>query len=83
MDRRSDAIEQFEQAVATEKLPFMQEYLSAEMLMRLYPEDRTRLLEAKTHLEKCIELQPQYHHARRRLEELITMINSAGKSVSE
>ncbi len=83
MDRRNDAIEQFEQAVATEKLPFMQEYLSAEMLMRLYPEDRTRLLEAKTHLEKCIELQPQYHHARRRLEELITMINSAGKSVSE
>ncbi len=74
---------QFEQSVANEKLPFMQEYLSAEMLMRLYPKDRTRLLEAQTHLEKCIELQPQYYHGRQRLEELNAMILSAGKSESE
>jgi tetratricopeptide (TPR) repeat protein len=83
LDRRDEATTQFEQAVASEKLPFMQQYLSAEMLMRLYPKDRTRLLEAKTHLEKSIELQPQYYHGRQRLEELNAMIRSAGNSESE
>jgi len=82
-DRRDEAVEQFDLAVATEKQVFMQEYLSAEKLMRLYPSDPDRLLEARNHMEKCIELQPQYYHGRQRLEELNAMINSAGKSVSE
>jgi hypothetical protein len=76
-DFRDKATEQFELAVAGEKQPFMQEYLSAEMLMRLYPSDPDRLLEARAHMEKCIELQPQFYHGRQRLEELDRMLQTA------
>jgi tetratricopeptide (TPR) repeat protein len=74
---RTEATGQFKLAVATEKQPFMQEYLSAEMLMRLYPSDPDRLLEARAHMDKCIELQPQFHHGRQRLAELNGMLQTA------
>jgi len=76
-NRREEAIEQFELAAAVEQQPFMREYLLAEMLMRLYPSDPERLLEARGHMEKCIELQPQFYHGRQRLAELDAMLNSA------
>ena len=51
--------------------------ITAEMLMRLYPSERARLLEARAHLEEALQMQPQYHHGRKRLAELDVMLNSA------
>ena len=58
-NRRLDAREQFELAIATKKEIFQKEYLEAEMLMRLYPKVREKLLEARIHLEKALVLEPQ------------------------
>jgi len=79
MNRRGDAAGQFEQAIATEKQAFMKEYLAAEMMLRLYPSDLARWLEAKTHLEKAIQLQPQFYLARKKLEYINERLNSAGR----
>jgi len=80
MGRRDDASEQFDLAVDTEAKAFLKEYLAAEKLMRLYPANQDRLNEARQHMEKSIELQPQYFHARKRLEDLNMMINNIGGS---
>jgi hypothetical protein len=44
--------------------------------MRLYPANYDRLMEARSHMEKAIELQPQYYHARQRLIELDRVLDS-------
>jgi len=76
-DRREDALEHFDLAVSTEMQAFMREYLAAEKLVRMYPSDRDRLLEAKAHMEKSIELQPQYYHGRKRLADINEMLSSS------
>jgi len=43
------------------------------MLLRLYPDSRARLLEAKAHLEQAIRLQPQFFDARK----LLAQVNEA------
>ncbi len=75
-NRRNDAAEQFELAIATKKEVFKKEYLEAEMLMRLYPKSRGKLLEARNHLEKALLLEPQFHYARQRLDEIDEILNS-------
>ncbi len=70
MNRESDAKNQFELAVAAERLPHMKEFTSAQMLLELYPHDRARLLQAKSHLEMAMELQPQFYQARQLLDQL-------------
>jgi tetratricopeptide (TPR) repeat protein len=78
MDRRDDARKHFELASETERQEFLKKYLAAEGLMRLYPPDRARLVEARSHMEKSIQLQPQYYHARQRLEDLNQILGSLG-----
>ena len=78
-NRRNEAAEQFELAITFEKQAFMKEYLAAEMLMRLYPSDRTRWLEAKTHLEKALQLQPQFVLARKKLEYVNAHLDPPGR----
>jgi tetratricopeptide (TPR) repeat protein len=68
--RRAAAREQFEAGIAAERNDFVREYRIAEMLVQLHPTSRTELLEARTHLEKSLELQPQFFQARRKLREL-------------
>lgn len=77
--RRNEAAEQFDLAVETEEQAFLKEYLEAEKLMRLYPANFDRLNEARTHMETSIELNTQYFHARKRLEDLDKVINSLGR----
>jgi len=79
LNRKNDAKEQFELAIMTEKKGFMKEFLSAEMLMQLYPSNRERLLEARTHLEKTVELQPQYQYGHQRLNELNDILSAADR----
>jgi Tfp pilus assembly protein PilF len=79
LNRKSDAKEQFEQAIVEEKQAYMKEFLAAEMLMRLYPSVRVKLLEAKTHLEKTIQLQPEYYHAHQKLAELNEILNASDR----
>lgn len=76
MNRRDEARKHFELASETEPQAFLKEYLAAEGLMRLYPSNRSRLLEARAHLTKSIELHPQYFHARQRLEDLDQILAS-------
>ncbi len=70
LGRRSDAREQFELSAATEQNPAFREFRKAFMLIKLYPSDRARMLEAKAHLEKALQIQPQYVQARQWLENL-------------
>jgi len=79
LNRRSDAKEQFEKAVVAEKEAFMKEFLAAEMLTRLYPSVRVKLLEAKTHLETTILVQPQFLPAHQKLAELNGILNAADR----
>jgi tetratricopeptide (TPR) repeat protein len=78
-NRRLDATEQFELAIATKKEIFKKEYLEAEMLMRLYPKVPEKLLEARNHLEKALLLEPQFYYARQRLDEIDEILHSADK----
>ncbi len=70
LGRRSDAQKHFELSVATESNPAGREFRKCYMLMKLYPSDRARLLEAKTHLEHALQLQPQFVSARQLLQQL-------------
>jgi tetratricopeptide (TPR) repeat protein len=62
--RWQDAREQFEAAIAAETLPANQAYRRGHMLVRLYPRDRQKLLEAKAQFELALELQPAFGPAR-------------------
>jgi hypothetical protein len=73
-NKYNEAREQFEEAIVAEKKEVMKEFLAAEMLMRLYPNQHAKLQEAKIHLEKAIALQPQFVHAKTRLDQLNKML---------
>jgi tetratricopeptide (TPR) repeat protein len=77
LNRKLDAREHFELAIATKKEIFHKEYLEAEMLMRLYPKVRGKLLEARIHLEKALLLEPQFYYARERLDDIDEVLHSA------
>lgn len=68
--RRDEARAQFDAALAQEKLPFLREFMSAIMLIDLYPDDRDHLLEARDHVRNALRLQPREHQARQLLEYL-------------
>jgi tetratricopeptide (TPR) repeat protein len=70
LGRRSEAKTQFKQAIAVEDQPFLKEFNTGFMLIELYPLDRSKLLEARTHFERSLQLQPQYFPARRILHQL-------------
>ena len=76
LGRRGDAQKHFELAVTTEENPAGREYRKSYMLMKLYPSDRARLLEAKTHLEHAIQLQPQFVSAHQLLQQLNNLLGS-------
>jgi len=73
-NRFDQAKAQFEQGIRDEKQLFLKELMTAEMLMRLYPTQQQKLLQAKTHLEKSLQLQPRFHLAQTKLNELNTML---------
>lgn len=60
LGRWNEAQEQFDEAVRKERKPFLREFMTAIMLIELHPGDRDRLLEAKTHLETSLRLQPRF-----------------------
>lgn len=70
LGRKSDAKKHFELATVTEPQPALREFYKSHMLIELYPSDRARLLEAKSHLERALQLQPQLVPARQSLERL-------------
>ena len=76
LGRRSDAQKHFELAVTTEEYPAGREYRKSYMLMKLYPSDRAKLLEAKTHLEHALQLQPQFVSAHQLLQQLNNLLGS-------
>jgi len=77
LNRKEEAENQFRQALLEEDKVFIREYQTAVMLLRLYPTDRERALEAKTHLEASLELQPQFYLARQMLEKLDRGLNAS------
>lgn len=76
LNRKEEAENQFRQALLEEDKVFIREYQTAVMLLRLYPTDRERALEAKAHLEASLELQPQFYLARQMLERLDRGLNA-------
>ncbi len=67
MDRREEAQPYFKESLEREKMPFVREIMAAIMLIELHPGDRTRLLEAREHLETALQLQPRSAQARQAL----------------
>jgi len=67
----TDARKHFELSVETEINPVLREYRWAYMLIRLYPNNENRLLEAKSHLEQTLLLQPKFVPAR----EMLALLN--------
>jgi hypothetical protein len=49
------------------------------MLMKLYPSERSKLREAKGHLERAIALQPQVLFTQQKLAEVNNMLRSANR----
>jgi len=78
--RRSDAEKYFNQGIAKTKVPSHKELLIGFMLTELYPHDRVKLLEAKAHFERALELQPQLFEARQMLKEVDEKL-ATGKNV--
>lgn len=70
LGRRNEATQQFELAMAGEKRAFMREYFTALMLMKMHPGERVKLLDARAHLERALQLQPQHALSRQELDEL-------------
>ncbi|MEJ8567312.1 tetratricopeptide repeat protein [Elongatibacter sediminis] len=79
LGRQDEAGTEFDRAVATEKVPFLREYFAALKLIRLYASDRTRLEEARAHLLRSLELQPQHVAAREELEQLDARLGLRGR----
>ncbi len=70
LDRRSDAKKHLELAVLTEQNPAFRGFRKAYLLIKLYPNDRASLLEAKTHLEQSIQIQSQTNQAHQLLNQI-------------
>jgi len=58
--RHKEAGVQLEMAIESEKNPATRAYLRGLLLIRLYPDDRARLLEARAHFEEGLRLQPRF-----------------------
>lgn len=63
-NRWRDAKLHFEKAIEAEPLPVNRAFRTGHMLVRLYPRDRRKLLEAKAYFEEALELQPDFAPAR-------------------
>jgi tetratricopeptide (TPR) repeat protein len=75
LGRRSDAKKHFELAVVTEQNPAFREFRKAYMLLKLYPNDRANLLEAKMFLEQSIQLQPETNQAHQLLNQISRVLD--------
>lgn len=67
LDRHEDARMHFAQAVEAERIPALKAFQQGYSLMLLYPYDPVRKAEARTHLERALELQPRLRLARQAL----------------
>ncbi len=68
--RREDAARQFARAVQAEHDPALQAYRRGEMLVFLYPSNRQKLLQARSHFAEAVRLQPRLGAAQARLNQL-------------
>jgi tetratricopeptide (TPR) repeat protein len=69
-NRRSKAAEHLQLAVEAERDPARRAYRKGIMMVRLYPSDRARLLEAREHFAEAVRLQPQMAPARQWLQRI-------------
>ena len=74
--RRDEAGLQLETAIESENRPATRAYLRGLRLIRLYPGDRDRLLEARGHFEEALSLQPGLVLAISALEEVNRSLES-------
>lgn len=80
-DRWIEAKLHFEQAAEAEVLPANRAFRLGHMLVRLYPDDRAKLLEAKQQFEYALELQPAFAPARHwllRVERTLELMERGG-----
>jgi tetratricopeptide (TPR) repeat protein len=66
--RHDEAGVQLEKAIESEKNPATRAYRRGLLLLRRYPDDRPRLLEARGHFEEALRLQPRHADAIEALE---------------
>ena len=76
LDRREDARKHFELAIETESDPALRSYRKGELLVMLHRNDRAKLIEARSHFEEALRLQPHLAPARQWLERLNRTLDS-------
>ena len=74
LGRRDEAMEQYGKALETEGRPMYRELVQGLVLLKLYPNDRSRLLEARAHIEKALRIEPQFSQARGYLEQVNSLL---------
>ena len=79
LNDKPEAKKNFEQAIALMDEPFLKDFHTALMLIKLNPYDQSRLLQAKGLLERTIEVQPQYFPARIMLDQLNQILGPGGR----
>jgi len=79
LNDKSEAKENFEHAIALMDEPFLKDFHTALMLIKLNPHDQSRLLEAKGLLERAIDIQPQYFPASIMLDQLNEILGPGGR----
>jgi tetratricopeptide (TPR) repeat protein len=80
LGRRQEAIDQFELAIQAEDNPALQAYRRGEMLVLLYPRNRQKLLEARSHFRQAVQLQPRLAPAQEWLDRLNRKLGPRRKS---
>jgi tetratricopeptide (TPR) repeat protein len=83
LGRRTEAKDHFGLAIAAEPSDFMKEYFNALMVIQLHPNERVKLLEARQHLERALQLQPQHTLSRQELDELNARLSQAKRTKPE
>jgi len=78
-DNKPEAKKNFEQAISLMREPFLKDFHTALMLIKLNPYDQSILLQAKGLLQRTIEIQPQYFPARMMLEQLNEILGPGGR----
>ncbi len=79
LNRKQEAKKYFEKSIDLAYEPVSEEYHTALMLIKLYPFDRSSLLQAKAHLEQALKLQPGYYPARQLLEKVEEVLEPTGR----